>query len=77
MVYGLLLLLFLILTVRRSSFRYKGKLFVRSQRAMYVSLVWIMVVLIPLFPSFADYLLPLMAACIGPVAAQAMTGNDR
>lgn len=76
-VYGLLLLLFLILTVRRSSFRYKGKLFVRSQRAMYVSLVWIMVVLIPLFPSFADYLLPLMAACIGPVAAQAMTGNDR
>src|SRR5574344_83380 len=38
--YGLLLLLFLALTIRRSSYRYKGKLFVRSQRTVYISLIW-------------------------------------
>lgn len=68
--YGLLLLLFLMLTVHRSSSRFKGKLFVRTQRSIYICMVWVVAVLVALLPSFAGYLLPMMAAFIGPVAAQ-------
>lgn len=76
-VYGLLLLVFLLLTVRRSIFRFKGKQFVRSQRAMYITLTWIMVAVMPCFPTLSAWLLPLMAACIGPIAAQVMTRDGR
>lgn len=68
--YGLLLLLLLLLTVHRSSYRFKGKLFVRTQRSIYICMVWGMAVLTVLLPSFAGYLLPMMAAFVGPVAAQ-------
>lgn len=76
-IYGIMLFLFLGLIVRRSAFRYKGKLFVRMQRAVYISMVWIMVLTIIVLPSFADWLLPLMIAFIGPVAAQVAMGDDR
>lgn len=75
--YGVMLLFFLGLIVRRSSYRYKGKLFVRMQRAVYISMVWIMVLAIVVLPTFADWLLPLMIAFIGPVAAQVAMGDDR
>lgn len=75
--YGILLLLFLVLTVNRSSYRYKGKLFVRSQRSIYITLTWLMALALIVLPSEAGHLLPLMAACIGPVAAQVSIGDDR
>lgn len=76
-IYGILLLLFLVLTVNRSSYRYKGKMFVRSQRTIYITLTWLIALAVIVLPSEADYLLPLMAACIGPVAAQVSIGDGR
>lgn len=75
--YGVMLLFFLGLIVRRSAYRYKGKLFVRMQRAVYISMVWIMTLTIVVLPTFSDWLLPLMIAFIGPVAAQVAMGDDR
>lgn len=76
-IYGILLLFFLVLTVRRTPYCYKGKLFVRSQRAIYITLTWVSAAFLLVFPSFADCFLPLMAAFIGPVAAQVAIGDDR
>jgi len=75
--FGVMLFVFLGLVVRRSAFRYKGKLFIRMQRAVYISMVWIMVLAIVVLPSLADWLLPLMVTFMGPVAAQVAMGDDR
>lgn len=76
-IYGVLLLLFLGLIVHRSTFRFKGKLFVRRQRALYIAMVWVVSLTLIVLPSLSDWLLPLMATFIGPVAAQVVMGDDR
>lgn len=68
--YGLLLMLLIVLTTRRLSYRFKGKLFVRSQRSIYISMTWIVALIAVILPSLAGFLLPLMVAFTGPVAAQ-------
>ncbi len=75
--YGVLLMLFVLLMFRRSQHNYKGKVYVRSQLGVYATLVWILAIMMPLFPAFAPMLLPLMAAFIGPVAAQRAAGDGR
>lgn len=74
---GVLLLLFLGLIVRRSSYRFKGKLFVRRQRAVYITMVWAVALVMIVLPSLSNWLLPLMATFMGPVAAQVVMGDGR
>ena len=76
-IYGVLLLLFLGLIVRRSSYRFKGKLFVRRQRAVYITMVWAVALVMIVLPSLSNWLLPLMATFMGPVAAQVVMGDGR
>ncbi len=68
--YGLLLIALVILSGHCVSYRFNGKLFVRIQRGIYISMAWIMAAMIVILPSYAGFMLPLMAAFMGPVVAQ-------
>lgn len=75
--YGVLILSFFGLILYRTPYSYKGKVFVRTQRAVYMVFTWLLAIGLPFVPQSAVYLLPFMASCIGPVVAQKAMGDGR